>query len=143
MYPGYSEDRKSLGYKVLNDTSCGIKLVLSTDSTVRLIKNIPSDGKNVIVKNKRIIGVVSIAVAINFSNVRPSESIGLSSLPSQIVRVHQSSYDYRSEVKIAPIVNSQLDKIRLIATNKMIPLVVINGHYSYINEQLLKKVRRG
>jgi hypothetical protein len=39
MYPNYIENRKALGYKVLNDTSCGMKLVLITDSTVILISN--------------------------------------------------------------------------------------------------------
>lgn len=45
MYPNFSEDRKSLGYELINDTSCGIKLVLITDSTVQLIKNLPSNAK--------------------------------------------------------------------------------------------------
>jgi len=43
-------------------------------------------------------------------------------------------------VKTAPKVNPRLDKIRMMATNKMIPLIYINGHYSYINKQLLKKL---
>jgi hypothetical protein len=30
-----------------------------------------------------------------------------------------------------------------MSNNKMIPLIYINGHYSYINEQLLKKLRAG
>jgi hypothetical protein len=30
-----------------------------------------------------------------------------------------------------------------MANNRMIPLIYINGHYSYINEQLLKKLRAG
>ena len=37
MYPNFIEDRKSLGYEVLNDTSCGIKLVQITDLIVLLI----------------------------------------------------------------------------------------------------------
>jgi len=31
----------------------------------------------------------------------------------------------------------------MVASNQMIPLIYINGHYSYINEQLLKKLRAG
>ena len=46
-------------------------------------------------------------------------------------------------MKIAPTVNPRLDKILMISTNRMIPLVVINGRYSYINDQLLKKLRGG
>jgi hypothetical protein len=34
MYINFIEDRKALGYEVLRDTSCGIKLVLIVDSTV-------------------------------------------------------------------------------------------------------------
>lgn len=41
MYPNFIEDRKSLDYEVLNDTSCGIKLMQITDSTVLLIRNLP------------------------------------------------------------------------------------------------------
>ena len=69
--------------------------------------------------------------------------MGSSLPPSQIVRAHKPSYDYRSEIKIATTVSPKLDKIRLIATNEMIPFIYINGHYSYINEQLLKKLRSG
>ena len=43
----------------------------------------------------------------------------------------------------APTVNPRVDKIIMITNNKMIPLIYINGHYSYINEQLLKKLRAG
>lgn len=68
--------------------------------------------------------------------------MGFSVPPAQIVRV-QSSYKSRPEVKIAPTVNPRLDKIRMMATNEMIPLIYRNGHYSYINEQLLKKLRAG
>jgi hypothetical protein len=38
----------------------------------------------------------------------------------------------------------RVDKIIMITNNnKMIPLIYINGHYSYINQQLLKKLRAG
>ena len=49
MYPNFLSDRKYLGYEVLRDTSCGIKLVLIVDSTVpRLLK--PSKCKRQFVK---------------------------------------------------------------------------------------------
>ena len=39
MYPNFISDRKNLGYEVLRDTSCGIKLILIFNSTVpRLLK---------------------------------------------------------------------------------------------------------
>jgi hypothetical protein len=34
MYPNFIKDRKALGYKVLKDTTCEMKLVLIIDSTV-------------------------------------------------------------------------------------------------------------
>ena len=52
MYPNYIEDRKSLGYEALIDTSYGRQLVRITDSTVVIIKNFPLNLK---VKSKRII----------------------------------------------------------------------------------------
>lgn len=42
-----------------------------------------------------------------------------------------------------PMINPRVDKIIMITNNKMIPLIYINGHYSYINQQLLKKLRAG
>ena len=45
--------------------------------------------------------------------------------------------------QITPIINPRLDKIVMMYNNRMIPLISINGHYSYINEQLLKKLRAG
>jgi hypothetical protein len=69
MYPNFIEDRKALGYGVLTDTSCGIKLVLITDSTVLIIKNFPLNLK---VKSKRIILIGILGGALWFSNVQPS-----------------------------------------------------------------------
>jgi hypothetical protein len=64
-----------------------------------------------------------------------------------VVRVQQN-YKDRYETKVAPTVRPQLDKIVMMANNynnhvPMIPLIYMNGHYSYINEQLLKKLRAG
>ena len=101
MYPNFSEDRKSLGYELINDTSCGVKLVLITDSTVQLIKNLPSNAKY---KTKRVILVITLASGFWFSNLESAEAMGSSLPPSQIVRVHKTSYDYRSEIKIAKTV---------------------------------------
>jgi hypothetical protein len=55
MYIGYLHDRKLLGYPALKDTSCGIKLVLITDSTVLLIRNLPLNVKS---KSERIMIVI-------------------------------------------------------------------------------------
>ena len=43
----------------------------------------------------------------------------------------------------APTVNTCVYKIIMMPNNEMIPLIYIKGHYSYINEQVLKKLRSG
>ena len=60
MYIGYLQDRKLLGYPALKDTSCGIKLVLITDSTV--------------LQSKRIMVVIFLEVLIVFGNVKPADA---------------------------------------------------------------------
>jgi hypothetical protein len=73
MYIGYLQDRKLLGYPALKDTSCGIILVLITDSTVLLIRNISSNVKG---KSKRIMVVIFLEVLLIFGNVAPAEAKG-------------------------------------------------------------------
>ena len=144
MYINFIVYRKAL--EVLKDTGDSTVPRLLTPSKFKpkavyvFVRKFPSKVNR---KSKRVIVVIALGVALWFSNVKPSIAMGLSLSPSQIVRVHKPSYDYRSEIKIAKIVSPKLDKIRLIATNEMIPLIYINGHYSYINEQLLKKLRAG
>ena len=120
MYVNFSEDRKRLGYKILKDTDCVIKLVQITDSiflftrdrevVYGFVKTIPSNLKN---KSKRAIIPIVLGVSIWFSNVEASEAMGLSirPTPTPIVRL-QTSYEHASDVKIAPIVSKSLDKIR-------------------------------
>ena len=57
VYIGYLDDRKLLGYPALKDTSCRIKLVFSTDSTVLLIRNLPLNVKD---KSKGIMVVICL-----------------------------------------------------------------------------------
>ena len=139
MYPNFIEDRKGLGYEVLKDTSCSIKLVSITNSTVLLIRNLPS---NVNHKTKRVILVIALVSGVWFSNLESVEAMGLSVPPTPVIRV-QPSYEHPSEVKIAPIVYKRLDKISLMPTKEMIPLIYINAQNVYINEKVLKKLRAG
>ena len=114
MYPNFISDRKNLGYEVLRDTSCGIKLVLIFDSTVpRLLK--PSKCKRQFVnklssklnpKSKRVI--VVLVSTLWFSNVQPAPAMGLSIPAAPAVRL-QPSYRHSSEVKTAPTVRTRLD----------------------------------
>ena len=49
MYINFIDDRKTIGYEVLKDTSCSIKFVLIVDSTIpKLLK--PSKCKQQFVK---------------------------------------------------------------------------------------------
>ena len=59
-----------------------------------------------------------------------------------MVRV-QPSYKHTSEVKIVPIVYKRLDKIRLMPTKEMIPLIYLNAQHVYVNEKILKRLRAG
>ena len=139
MYIGYIEDRKSMGYDVLLDTSCGIKLVSSTNSTLLMIMNFPSKVNG---KTKRIILVIALVGGLWLSDVQPSSAMGLSMPPAPMVRVHPS-YEHPSEVKIAPTVNPRLDKIYFMPNKEMIPLIYLNAKNVYINERVLKRLRAG
>ena len=137
----------------MRDTRCGIQLVLIVDSTVpRFLK--PSKCKRQFVKklsykvnrkSKKTIVDITLVSTFWFSNVQSAPAMGLSIPAAPLVRIQPSSR-HLSEVKIAPTVRPRLDKIVMMANNHnthMIPLIYINGHYSYINEQLLKKLRGG
>lgn len=41
MYVNFIYDRKILGYQVVKDSNCGMELILITDSSVQLIRNLP------------------------------------------------------------------------------------------------------
>ena len=72
-----------------------------------------------------------------FSNIQSVEAI-----PTPVVKV-QPNYKHTYEMKVAPTVNPRLDKILMLSTNRMIPLIYLNGHYCYINDHLFKKLRAG
>jgi hypothetical protein len=67
----------------------------------------------------------------------------LSMPPTPMVKVQPSYKHTYHEVRIAPTVNLCLDKTLMMPTNRMIPLIYLNGHYCYINDHLLKKLRAG
>ena len=108
MYPNFIEDRKSLGYEVLNHTSCGIKLVQITDSTVLLIRNLPS---NVNHKTKRVILVIALVSGVWFSNLESVEAIGLTVSPTPVVRVQPSFEHPLKKIKIEKLVPRKPDRM--------------------------------
>jgi hypothetical protein len=137
MYPNYIENRKTLGYKTVNDTICGTRLVLITDSSLLLIKSL-----NVNCKTKKIILVIVLVSRIWFSHLEPAEAIGFSLQHTSILRI-QPNFKDTPEVKFVPIVSKRFDKIRLMPTKKMVPLIYLNIPNVYINEIILKRLRAG
>jgi len=105
MYINFINERKSLGYEVLRDTACGIKVVIIIDSVYVFV--LPSKVKR---KAKRIIVVICLGVALCFSNIQPSEAIGLSVPPASVVRV-QPSYEHPYELKIMKVIPRKTDRI--------------------------------
>jgi hypothetical protein len=98
--------------------------------------------KDRITSNKKEVTVsAAIIFGALFGMPTEAQSIGvppkLSSAPEISRQAPQHFYQH------APTVNRRVDKIIMSTNYKIIPLVYINGHYSYINEQLLKKLRAG
>ena len=87
MYVNYVNDRRQLGYKVVKDTNCGIELVLITESTILLIRNLSLNLKG---KSKRIVVVISLATVVWFSNLESVSAIGLPIPPAPVVRLESS-----------------------------------------------------
>ena len=86
--------------------------------------------------------LVCLGFVLVFNNIQLVEAIGLSLPPTPVVKV-QPNYKHTSEMKVAPTVNPRLYKILMLSTNRMIPLIYLNGHYCYINDHLLRKLRAG
>lgn len=108
-----------------------------------VVKTLASNAKD---KTKKVIVLILLGGALYFSNVQPSEAIGLSLPPSQIVRVHKPSYDYRSEIKIAKIVSPKLDKITFIKSRELpICIYMMDERFLKTSEtsKLIKKLRGG
>ena len=53
MYLNYVNDRKSLGYKVIKDTTDGIKLVLIMDSAIPMIRTFLKPAASTKIKIKK------------------------------------------------------------------------------------------
>jgi hypothetical protein len=92
-------------------------------------------------QNKEIIVSAAILFGVLFGMPYEAKGIGVSPIRSSAPEIHRSAR--QTVPKHAPIIKPRLDKIVMMANNRMIPLIYINGHYSYINEQLLKKLRAG
>lgn len=128
-----------------------ISSTLTEDEIIEVDRRVAKDREAVYIfvrKNgkdgtKRIILIIALASVVWFSNLESAEAIGLSLPPSQIVRVHKSSYDYRSEIKIAKIVSPKSDKITL--SNLPICIYMMDERFLKTSEtsKLIKKLRGG
>jgi hypothetical protein len=120
MYPNYIEDRKSLGYEALIDTSCARQLVLITDSTVLFV-----------------IGVIIIII---FSEAESAEAMGTNFLPQQTV-VNITDRDASRLIKPSKIkINSDIEpKIMMPSLSKSIGSVRIRTKSDLRNSQWLKE----
>ena len=95
-------------------------------------------------QNKEIIFSTAILFGVLFGMPYKAKGIGVSPILPSAPEIHRPAW--QTVPQHAPIINPRLDKIVMMANNynnHMIPLIYINGHYSYINEQLLKKLRAG
>jgi hypothetical protein len=87
--------------------------------------------------------VISLTSVIWFSSLESAEAVGLNMPPTAIVRVHPSySYKHPSN-KIVPIVYKRSDKIRLMPTKEMMPLISLNAQHVHVSKKILKSLRAG
>ncbi len=137
MYINYVNDKKQLGYKVVKDTNDGIKLVLITDSTVLLIRNLSLNLKG---KSKRIVVVISLATVVWFSNLESVSAIGLPMPPAPVVRV-QPSYQYDSNVQIAKVISRKKDLIVYKSPKEILFFMYLTDPRLSSNQEVSKLVK--
>lgn len=93
-------------------------------------------------KNKKIILSAAIIFGVLLGMPAEGRSMGVPTQRASVPEMNRAAPEYFP--KHAPTIGARLDKIIMITNhNKMIPLIYLNGHYSYINQQLLKKLRAG
>ena len=80
----------------------------------------------------------------NLSKIKQLDNYLINSFNCRNILFAQSTKNkHTSEVKIVPIVYKRLDKIRLVPTKEMIPLIYLNAQHVYVNEKILKRLRAG
>jgi hypothetical protein len=107
-----------------------------------VVKTLPSNAKD---KTKKVIVVILLGGALYFSNVQPSEAIGLSMPPGPVVRV-QPNYKDTYEMEIAPTVSPKLDKITFIKSRELpVCIYMMDERFLKTSEvsKLINKIRGG
>ena len=131
------KDRKQLKFKVVKGTNYGIKLVLITDSTVRLISNICLNLKG---KSTIIVVVISLAMVVWFNNLESVSSRGLRMPPAPVIRI-QSSYQYDSKFQITSVIPRKKDLIVYKSPKEILFLMYLTDPKISSNQEVLKVVK--
>lgn len=107
-----------------------------------VVKTLASNAKD---KTKKVIVVILLGGALYFSNVQPSEAIGLYMPPGPVVRV-QPNYKDTYEMKVAPTVSPKLDKITFIKFRELpVCIYMMDERFLKTSEasKLINKIRGG
>lgn len=102
-----------------------------------VVKTLASNAKD---KTKKVIVVILLGGALYFSNVQPSEAIGLSMPPAPVGRV-QPSYQYDSNVQIAKVIPRKKDLIVYKSPKEILFLMYLTDPRISSNQEVLKLVK--
>lgn len=92
-------------------------------------------------KTRKVIVIILLGGALYFSNVQPSEVIGLSMPPAPIIRV-QPSYQYNSKVQIANIIPRKKNLILYKSPKQILFLIYLTYSKTSSNQEVLKLVKK-
>ena len=101
------------------------------------VRNLASNAKD---KTRKVIVVILLGGALYFSNVQPSEAIGLSMPPAPMIRV-QPSYQYDSKVQIASVITRKKDLIVYKSPKEILFLMYLTDPKISSNQEVLKLVK--
>lgn len=107
-----------------------------------VVKTLASNAKD---KTKKVIVVILLGGALYFSNVQPSEAIGLYMPLGPVVRV-QPNYKDTYEMEVAPTVSPKLDKITFIKSRELpVCIYMMDERFLKRSEasKLINKIRGG
>ena len=101
------------------------------------VRNLASNAKD---KTRKVIVVIILGGALYFSNVQPSEAIGLTMPPAPVVRV-QPSYQYDSNVQIAKVIPRKKNLIVYKSPKEILFLMYLTDPRISSNQEVLKLVK--
>ena len=101
------------------------------------VRNLASNAKD---KTKKVIVVIISGGAVYFSNVEPSEAIGLPMAPAPVVRV-QPSYQYDSNVQSGKVIPRKKDLIVYKSPKEILFVMYLTDPRMSSNQEILKLVK--